>query len=496
MTNLLGLSAVEMRDGLISRDFSARELAEAHLVRIEQTNPQVNSFITISRDKALHDADRADKILAEHGASSPRLTGIPIAVKDMLCTQGIETTCASNILKGFVPPYDSTAVSRMKADGAVIVGKTNMDEFAMGSSSEHSAHGPVRNPWDLERVPGGSSGGSAVAVALGQSPIAIGTDTGGSIRQPASFCGVVGMKPTYGRVSRYGVVAYASSLDQVGPFARTVSDIALIMESIAGHDDHDSTSMKVEVPSYLSTLRANQGLGLQGIRVGVPKEYFIPGMDPAVDKSIREALKTMEKLGAELVEISLPHTEFALSVYYIIAPAEASSNLARYDGVRYGFRAADAVTLNEMYLQTRAQGFGAEVKRRILIGSYVLSTGYYDQYYNKAQCVRTLIVNDFKSAFANSCDVIAAPVSPTTAFKLGENEDSPLKMYLADIFTITANLAGLPGIAFPCGTDQGGLPIGMQLLGSPFSEPTLLRVARAYELEKNFDVQQMTRRAL
>jgi aspartyl-tRNA(Asn)/glutamyl-tRNA(Gln) amidotransferase subunit A len=496
MTNLLSLSAVEMRDGLVSRDFSARELAEAHLLRIEETNSKVNSFITVSRERALHDADRADKILAEHGPSSPRMTGIPIAVKDMICTTGIATTCASKILKDFVPPYDSTAVSRLKADGAVIVGKTNMDEFAMGSSTEHSAFGPTRNPWDLERVPGGSSGGSAVAVSLGQAPLALGTDTGGSIRQPASFCGVVGLKPTYGRVSRYGVVAYASSLDQLGPFARNSLDVAMILESIAGYDEHDSTSMKVDVPNYVSTLRAEQGLGLKGVRVGVPKEYFIPGMDAAVEKSAREALKTFEQLGAELVPISLPHTEFALSVYYIIAPAEASSNLARYDGVRYGLRAQGAANLNEMYQQTRAAGFGAEVKRRILIGSYVLSTGYYDQYYNKAQCVRTLIVNDFKSAFANSCDVIAAPVSPTTAFKLGENEDSPLKMYLADIFTITANLAGLPGIAFPCGVDAAGLPIGLQLLGSPFSEPLLLRVARAFELEKKFDNQQMTRRAL
>lgn len=492
MSSLVSLSVLEMREGLLKKDFSAVELTKAHLERIASTNGQLNSFITVCDESALAAAAHADSILRDKGSDAPLLAGIPVAVKDMIVTKDVETTCASKILKGFVPPYDATAVSRLKSHGAVMLGKTNMDEFAMGSSSEHSAFGPVRNPWDVERVPGGSSGGSAVAVSVGQAPLSLGTDTGGSIRQPASLTGIVGLKPTYGRVSRYGAVAYASSFDQIGPFARTVEDCAIIMRSISGFDENDSTSMNIEVPDYLGELRAQGGKGLKGIRIGVPKEYFVDGMEPDVDRCMRDSLKQLEALGATLVDISLPHTEYALPVYYIITPAEASSNLARYDGVRYGHRAAQVETLEEMYERSRAEGFGNEVKRRILIGSYVLSAGYYDAYYRKAQQVRTLIINDFKAAFTNHCDVIATPVSPTTAFKLGEKLDDPLRMYLADIFTAPANLAGLPGLALPCGLDAAGLPIGLQLLGAPFSESLLLCVGQAFERETKFDFRKMT----
>lgn len=481
-----------MREGLLRRDFTAVELANAHFTRIEQTNGEFNSFLRTTQDEALEQAARADKKIAERGGETPTLTGIPVAIKDMIVTRGVETTCASKILAGFVPPYDSTSVARLKAAGAVMVGKTNLDEFAMGSSNEHSAYGPVKNPWDVTRVPGGSSGGSAVAVCLGQAPLALGTDTGGSIRQPSSLTGVVGMKPTYGRVSRYGAVAYASSLDQIGPFARNIDDLAAIMQVISGLDENDSTSMNVPVPDYLSEIRA-AGDGLKGLRVGVPKEYFIPGMEPEVEQCVRKGLKVLESLGAELVDVSLPHTEYALPVYYIITPAEAASNLARYDGIRYGLRSEDAQSLSETYERTRAQGFGSEVKRRILIGNYVLSAGYYDAYYRKAQQVRTLIVNDFKAAFHNSCDVLATPVSPTTAFKLGAKLSSPLSMYLADIFTVPVNLAGLPGLAVPCGLDSNRLPIGMQFIGAPFAETLLLRVGKAFENEIKFDTRLMTK---
>ena len=493
MSSLVSLSVEEMREGLLRKDFSAVELTDAHLARIETTNVEFNSFLRVTSKEAREAAEQADKIISQHGEKSPALTGIPIAVKDMLVTKGIETTCASKILSGFIPPYDCTAVARLKNQGAVMLGKTNLDEFAMGSSNEHSAFGPVRNPWDTSRVPGGSSGGSAVAVSLGQSPLALGTDTGGSIRQPASFTGVVGLKPTYGRVSRYGAVAFASSLDQIGPFGRTVADVAAMQKAISGADEHDSTSMSVPVPDYSAELKAAKGGGLKGIRIGVPKEYFISGIEPEVEASVRKGISTLSKLGADIVEISLPHTQYALPIYYIITPAEAASNLARYDGVRYGHRAENAETLSEMYERSRAEGFGSEVKRRILIGNYVLSAGYYDAYYKKAQQVRTLLINDFKAAFNNSCDLIATPVSPMTAFKLGEKLDSPLAMYLADVFTVPVNLAGVPALSVPCGLDSKNLPIGLQFIGAPFSESLLLKAGQAFEDEAGFDHSKMTK---
>ncbi len=490
--SLTNLSVIEMRKGLLKKEFSALELTTAHLQRIEATNKDYNSFISIAKEAALESAKAADLSLAAKKDASAILTGIPVAIKDMIITKGIPTTCASRILKGFIPPYDSTVVSKLKENGAVIVGKTNMDEFAMGSSTEHSFFGPTKNPWDKSRVPGGSSGGSAVAVSLGQAPLSLGTDTGGSIRQPASLTGVVGLKPTYGRVSRFGAVAYASSFDQVGSFARSVDDLAIISEIISGPDENDSTSMDIKVPNYLQEIQEAAGKGLKGLKVGVPKEYFVSGMDQEVEQSVRNAIKTFEKLGATIVDISLPHTEHTLAVYYIIAPAEAASNLARYDGIRYGYRKANPESLTELYTKTRAEGFGSEVKRRILIGNYVLSAGYYDAYYKKAQQVRTLIINDFKAAFHNSCDVIVTPVSPTTAFKIGEKTASPLSMYLADIFTVPINLAGVPGLALPCGLDSNNLPIGIQILGAPFSESLLFKTAKAFETEIKFDSSKFT----
>ena len=484
---------MEMRQGLLRRDFSAAQLADAHLDRIAKTNGEFNSFLRVTDNIAREAADAADKKIQKDGDKTPLLTGIPIAVKDMIVTKNVETCCASKILAGFIPPYDATVVSRLKQNGAVILGKTNMDEFAMGSSNEHSAYGPVKNPWDTKRVPGGSSGGSAVAVSLGQAPLSLGTDTGGSIRQPSSLTGVVGMKPTYGRVSRYGAVAYASSFDQIGPFARSVEDLAAFLKAISGADQNDSTAMDIAVPDYVKELAGHEGKGLEGLRIGVPKEYFVEGIEADTEKSVRSGLKLLESLGATLVEISLPHTEYALPVYYIITPAEAASNLARYDGVRYGFRTNNPVSLTDEYERTRAEGFGSEVKRRILIGNYVLSAGYYDAYYKKAQQVRTLLINDFKAAFHNSCDVIATPVSPTTAFELGAKMESPLSMYLADIFTVPINLAGLPGISVPCGLDSKTLPIGLQLIGAPFTESLLLRVARAFEREVKFETNRMTK---
>ncbi len=492
MASLFKLSVMEMRQGLLRGDFSAVELAEAHLSRIEATNSFYNSFITVTEKAARAAAKAADQVLAANKEQSPLLSGIPIAVKDMLVTKDIETTCGSKILKGFVPPYDGTAVARLKSQGAVIVGKTNMDEFAMGSSTENSSFGPAKNAWDPSRVPGGSSGGSAVAVCIGQAPLALGTDTGGSIRQPASLSGILGLKPTYGRVSRYGAVAFASSLDQIGPFARTIEDLAAILGIIAGKDTHDSTSMEVPVPNYLEEVRAAKGKGLQGVRIGVPKEYFIPGTEEDVEREVKNAIDVLVSLGAELVQISLPHTEYALATYYIIAPSEAASNLARYDGVRYGHRSRAATTLQEMYERSRAEGFGEEVKRRIMIGNHVLSTGYYDAYYRKAQQVRTLLVNDFKAAFHNHCDLIVMPTSPTTAFKIGERIDSPLTMYLADVFTVPVNLAGLPGLSVPCGLDRNRLPIGFQLVGAPFSESRLLVAGQAFLEAKPFDTKAMT----
>ncbi len=449
-------------------------VVRAYLERIEALNPQVRAYFTVTRDTALAQAEAAEKRL-KAGAPLGPLDGIPLAIKDVICTKGIRTSCGSKILEPFVPPYDATVIARLGAAGAIILGKTNMDEFAMGSSTENSAFFPTRNPWDLGRVPGGSSGGSAAAVAADLALGALGSDTGGSIRQPAAFCGTVGLKPTYGRVSRYGLVAFASSLDQIGPFARDVRGAALILQAIAGHDPLDSTSTEVPVPDYTAAL----GRGIEGLRVGVPAEYFIEGMDPEVAAAVRAAIDVLKGLGARTEKVSLPHTDYALAAYYLIAPAEASSNLARYDGVKYGYRAAGGKDLIQMYGRTRAEGFGAEVKRRIMLGTYALSAGYYEAYYGKAQRVRTLVRRDFQQAFER-VDLLVCPTAPSVAFKLGDKED-PLQMYLCDVFTIPVNLAGLPGLSLPGGFTATGLPIGLQLIGKPFDEATLLSAAYAYE---------------
>jgi aspartyl-tRNA(Asn)/glutamyl-tRNA(Gln) amidotransferase subunit A len=468
------LTIHELGARLKKREISSVELTESVLARIAATDERVGSYVTLCRENAVEDARRADECLKSGGAASP-LLGIPIALKDIFITKGIRTTCCSKILGDFVPPYDGTAVAKLKAAGAVVIGKTNMDEFAMGSSTENSAFLSTRNPWNLDRVPGGSSGGSAAAVAADQCIAALGTDTGGSIRQPAACCGIVGLKPTYGRVSRFGVIAFASSLDQVGPMTKDTTDCALMLEAVAGHDASDSTSVPTPVPSYLKSLDGS----VKGVRVGLPKEYFISGMQPEVEKAARDAVKTLENNGAEIVDVSLPHTEYAVAVYYIIATAEASSNLARYDGMKYGYRAT-AKDLTETYFKTRHEGFGAEVKRRIMLGTYVLSAGYYDAYYLKAQKVRALIKKDFDEAFKR-CDVIVTPTAPTTAFKIGEKTADPLQMYLSDIFTISVNLAGIPGLSLPCGFDDAGMPIGMQIIGRHFDEARMLKVAHAYE---------------
>ncbi len=450
------------------------EVARAYLDRIEALDPKVRAYVTVTRERALARAEEADERM-KAGRLRGLLDGVPVAVKDVLCTRGVRTTCASRILENFVPPYDAAVVARLDAAGAVLLGKTNMDEFAMGSSTENSAFFPTRNPWDLSRVPGGSSGGSAAAVAADLAAGALGTDTGGSIRQPAAFSGIVGFKPTYGRVSRYGLVAFASSLDQVGPIAKDVTDAALLLQAIAGHDPLDSTSADLPVPDYQAAL----GQSASGLRLGIPSEYFIEGLDPEVASAVREAIQLLESLGARPEAITLPTTDYALAAYYLIAPAEASSNLARYDGVKYGLRAPGGKDLVEMYGRTRAKGFGAEVKRRIMLGTYALSAGYYEAYYGNAQRVRTLVRRDFQQAFER-VDLIVCPTTPNVAFKLGEKED-PLQMYLNDIFTIPVNLAGLPGLSLPCGFTMGGLPIGLQLIGRPFDEATVLRVARGYE---------------
>lgn len=469
------LTIHDATDLLRKRQFSAQELTRSMLKRIRATDTRTRSYLTVCEAEALRQAEAADRTLAA-GGSLPLLCGIPVAVKDVILTKGIRSTAGSKILQHFVPPYDATVTRHLKEAGAIIIGKVNCDEFAMGSSTENSAFFPTHNPWDLTRVPGGSSGGSAAVVAADQALAALGTDTGGSIRLPASFCGVVGLKPTYGRVSRFGVVAYASSLDQVGPVAKDVRDCALMLQAIAGHDPRDSTSVDKPVPDY----QANLTRGVRGLKIGIPKEYFVEGMQPAVETAVRKAIAELAGLGAQPVSISLPHTEYAIAAYYIIATAEASSNLARYDGMKYGYRAAQTEGLVETYRRTRAQGFGSEVKRRIMLGTYVLSAGYYDAYYLKAQKVRTLIRQDFLKAFGD-CDVIATPVAPTTAFHLGEKTADPLTMYLSDIFTIAVNLAGLPGLSVPCGFDESGLPISLQLIGKPFGEDTLLQAAYAYE---------------
>ena len=472
--NLFSLTLHEASEKLRKREVSSQELTEAVFRRIAQTDGILRSYITVCRDAAIAQAKEADNRLKQGPAPSP-LLGIPIALKDNLLTRGLRTTCASRILDNFIPPYDATAVAKVRSAGAVITGKTNLDEFAMGSSAENSAFFSTRNPWHLERVPGGSSGGSAASVAADQCIAALGTDTGGSIRQPAAFCGVVGVKPTYGRVSRYGVIAFASSMDQVGPMAKDVRDCALLLEAISGHDPADSTSVNCPVPSYSKSLTGD----IAGLRLGIPKEYFTAGLQPAVDQAVMSAIRQLENRGAIVEEISLPHTEYAMAVYYIIAPSEASSNLARYDGMRYGERAVGS-DLIETYMLTRAQRLGPEVKRRIMLGTYALSAGYYDAYYLKAQKVRTLIHRDFDAAFEH-CDAIITPTSPTTAFKVSEKIHNPLQMYLSDICTIPINLAGVPAISLPCGLDQEGLPIGMQVIGKHFDEATILRVAHAYE---------------
>jgi aspartyl-tRNA(Asn)/glutamyl-tRNA(Gln) amidotransferase subunit A len=468
-------SAYDLGRLLRKREMSAREIVESVLERIEERETLIHAYITVTRDMALEQADRADRLLAG-GGDIPPLTGIPIAIKDLLCTKGIKTTCASKILADYVPPYNATVVDRLFRDGAILIGKTNMDEFAMGSSTENSARGSTRNPVDPERVPGGSSGGSAAAVAAGETIAAIGSDTGGSIRQPASFCGIVGMKPTYGRVSRYGLIAYASSLDQVGPLCRSVEDCALLLNSISGHDRKDSTSVDMPRPDFLQALDKD----LTGVRIGLPGEYFVEGMDSAVKEKVMEAVSFLERNGALVREVSLPHTPYAVSTYYLIATAEASSNLARYDGVKYGTRPHDDFEdIIAMYHEARSEGFGREVQRRIMLGTYVLSAGYYDAYYVKAQKSRTLIREDFSRAFED-VDCLVTPVSPCLPFKLGEKVAEPLQMYLVDIYTVSANLAGVPAMSINCGTVDS-LPVGLQIIGKPFDEETLIRVAHAYQ---------------
>jgi aspartyl-tRNA(Asn)/glutamyl-tRNA(Gln) amidotransferase subunit A len=468
------LTIYEAASLLQRRKISAVELTRAVLERIHTTDPQLHSYLTVCETEALAQAERADLRLTRD-SSVPALCGIPLAIKDVILTQGVRSTAGSHILSQFVPPYDATVVRLLKDTGAVIVGKVNCDEFAMGSSTENSAFFPTRNPWDQSRVPGGSSGGSATAVAADQALAALGTDTGGSIRLPAAFCGVVGLKPTYGRVSRYGVVAYASSLDQVGPVTKDTRDCALLLQALATQDHRDSTSVPLPAPNYLAALTQE----VRGLKLGIPKEYFVEGMQPEVEGAVRNAVMHLEKLGAQPVGISLPHTDYAIATYYIIATAEASSNLSRYDGVKYGAR-TQAPSLSTMYTHTRAHGFGTEVKRRILLGAYVLSAGYYDAYYLKAQRVRTLLRQDFLAAFRH-CDVIVTPVAPTTAFHLDEKTVDPLTMYLSDIFTIAVNLAGLPALSVPCGFDNANMPIGLQLIGQPFAEERLLQIAHAYE---------------
>jgi len=470
--DLTQLTLLEARALLRAREISAVELTDAYLARIAALEPRLRAFVTVTADLARLQARAADVRLAA-GEEAP-LLGLPLALKDILCTAGVRTTCSSRILENFVPPYDAAVVERLRAAGAVVLGKTNLDEFAMGSSTENSAFFPTRNPWDLARVPGGSSGGSAAAVAAGEAPAALGTDTGGSIRQPAALCGIVGLKPTYGRVSRYGLVAFASSLDQIGPMARTAADCALLLGVIAGHDPRDATALPDPVPDYLAELEGD----LRGLRVGVPREYFAAGLEPGVEAAVRAAIAQLAALGASVDEVSLPHTEYGVAAYYLIAPAEASANLARYDGVKYGYSVA-APTLLDSYFRTRAEGFGPEVKRRIMLGTYALSAGYYDAYYLKAQKVRTLIKSDFDRAFERF-DVLATPTSPTVAFRLGERVADPLAMYLSDVCTIPVNLAGLPGVSVPCGFVDG-LPVGLQLIGPPLSEGRLLRVAHCYQ---------------
>lgn len=463
MEELFSLTAHE----LIEKGFSAPDILNSVFKRIDSVEKKIKAFVLVNK-KAGSDSKKG------------RLAGIPVLLKDNICVEGEETTCGSEILKGFKPPYDATVTKRLKKEGAILIGKANMDEFAFGSSCETSCYGPTKNPWDLKKIPGGSSGGSAAAVAADETILSLGSDTGGSIRQPAGLCGVVGLKPTYGRVSRYGLIAFASSLDQIGPITKDVKDAALMLNVIAGYDEMDSTSVDMPVPDYTKSLVKD----VKGLRIGVPKEYFIKGIDKDVETGVRKAIDILKDSGARVMDISLPHTQYAVSTYYIVAPAEASSNLARFDGVQYGFRAQDAGDLIDMYIKTRSEGFGNEAKRRILLGTYCLSTGYYDAYYLKAQKVRTKIKEDFDSAF-KMCDCLITPTSPTPAFKIGEKTNDPLSMYLSDIFTISANLAGLPAISVPCGFSKSNLPIGLHILAKPFDEETIFRVA--YTFEQNTD---------
>lgn len=470
---------IEESKGAIDKgDITPSDLTNDLLQRISGVEEKLRAFVTVNSEEALIQVKMAEERLKKGGKQA--LQGIPIAVKDNICTEGFRTTCSSKILENFVPPYESTVTRKLKESGYILIGKTNLDEFAMGSSTENSAFGHTRNPWDISRVPGGSSGGSAAAVAADMCIAALGSDTGGSIRQPAAFCGVVGLKPTYGRVSRYGLVAFASSLDQIGPITKTVKDSAILLNIISGHDPYDSTSANLPVPDYTSVL----GESIKGIKIGIPKEFFAKGLDSEVEDSVKKAVKELESLGALPVEISLPHTEYAVAVYYILATSEASSNLARYDGVKYGLR-VEGKDLLDMYMKTREAGLGAEVKRRIILGTYALSSGYYDAFYKKAQQVRTLIKQDFDKAF-EKVDAIVTPTTPTPAFKAGEKTNDPLQMYLADIFTISVNLAGVPGISIPCGFTSNNLPVGLQIIGKQFDEEMILKISYAYEQSTNW----------
>lgn len=471
---LYRLTIHELQAMLRKGEITSKDIIESVFRRIKDVEGHIGAFITLMEDEGLERAEMADKRIKE--GKPDRLTGIPLAIKDNMCIKGRKTTCGSKILENYRPPYDGTVIKKMKEHLPIFVGKTNMDEFAMGSSTETSYFGVTRNPWDLERIPGGSSGGSAGAVAADECIAALGSDTGGSIRQPAAYCGIVGLKPTYARVSRFGLVAFASSLDQIGPMTKDVRDCAILLTVVSGYDRLDSTSIDVEVEDYEKALDRD----VRGLKIGVPKEYFTGGIDPGVEKAVWDAVKELEKLGATYKEVSLPHSEYAVAAYYLIAPAEASSNLARYDGVKYGHRTSGAEGLMDMYMQTRSEGFGQEVKRRIMLGTYALSAGYYDDYYKKASQVRTLIKRDFDDAF-KGCDVLLTPTVPTPAFKIGEKIGDPLQMYLTDIFTVPANLAGIPGISIPCGFSEEGLPIGLQFLGRHFDEARLLQVAYAFE---------------
>jgi len=479
------LTIHQLHDLLVKRETTSKEITEAFYRRIRGIDDKIKAYLILTEEAALRQAERVDRKISS-GEEIGDLAGIPLGLKDILCTKGVRTTCGSRILEGYVPFYDATVVQKLKEKEAVFLGKLNMDEFAMGSSTENSAYQITHNPWDLSRIPGGSSGGSAASVAAHECAAALGTDTGGSIRQPASCCGVVGLKPTYGRVSRYGLVAFASSLDQVGPFAKDVEDCAIMMNAISGYDPRDSTSVYLEVPDYRQSLRSD----VKGLRIGIPNEYFIEGMDADVEKAIVGAIDQFKRLGAEVQRISLPHTEYAVAVYYIICTAEASSNLARYDGVKYGHRSREFKDLMELYTQTRAEGFGPEVKRRIILGTYVLSAGYYDAYYRKASQVRTLMKTDFDEAF-QKVDVILTPTAPTPAFRIGEKVEDPLQMYLSDVFTIPVNLAGIPAITIPCGFSGEGLPIGLQVMGKHFDEGKLLRVAYTFEQNTDFHLKEV-----